>query len=98
MSSVQLLIDQKAALEIEIARAVKAAEEKKKALEAEIAKRRADEIAQGKAEIAKLMQQYNLRPEEVFGPAAASAKAGGVAGKRSGYLSEIRQYYKGAGN
>ena len=38
MSSLQVLIDQKAALESEIARTLKDAEDRKKALEAQIAK------------------------------------------------------------
>ncbi len=100
MSSVQVLIDQKAALEAEIARTIKAAEERKKALEVQIAKQRAEEVMQGRAEIKRLMEKYNLSAEEAVGIAAAvQNKPGGLknssARKRPGYLAEIRQYYSG---
>ena len=57
MPSVQVLIDQKTALEAEIARTLKAAEDRKKTLEAQIAKQRAEEIIEGRAAIRKLMEQ-----------------------------------------
>jgi hypothetical protein len=95
MSSLQVLIDQKAALESEIARTLKDAEDRKKALEVQIAKQRADEITQGRAEINRVMQKYNLSPEEALGIAKAPQQKKVGAGKRSGYLSEIRQYYSG---
>lgn len=100
MSSVKLLIDQKAALEAEIARTLKAAEDKKRALELEIAKQRAEEIIQGRAEIKRLMEKYNLSPEEAVGVVVAAqkktgAKKTGAKSKNPGYLAEIRQYYSG---
>lgn len=96
MTSVQLLIDQKAALEQEIARAVKLAEEKKKLLEEQIAKQRAEEIVQGRAEIKRIMQKYDLSPEEAFGPPPTVHPTNtGKGAKRGSYLSEIRQYYSG---
>jgi hypothetical protein len=70
----QVLRDQKAALETEIARIMKAGEEKKKTLEEAIVRQRAQEIAQGKAEIQKIMQLYSLSAAEVFGGAAPSGK------------------------
>lgn len=93
MSSVQLLIEQKAALENEIARAIKAAEEKKKSLDDQIAKQRAQEISQGRAEIRALLAKYNLSPEEALGAEPAVTPA--ADNKRGSYLSEIRQYYNG---
>lgn len=98
MSSVQLLIDQKAALENEIARAIKVAEEKKRLLDEQIAKQRAAEIAQGRAEIQAIMKKYNLSHDEAFGsapPAAKKSATPATPGKRGSYLSEIRQYYNG---
>ena len=41
------------------------------------------------------MQKYNLSPEEALGIAKAPQQKKAVVGKRSGYLSEIRQYYSG---
>lgn len=96
MSSVQVLIDQKAALENEIARTIKLAEEKKKLLEEQIATQRAEEIAQGRAEIERVMKKYNLSSNEAFGPMPTAAKKpGGSVTPRGSYLSEIRQYYSG---
>ena len=95
MSSVQLLIEQKAALENEIARAIKAAEEKKKNLDEQIAKQRAEEIARGRAEIRALLAKYNLSPEEALGAEPAVTKKPATGNKRGSYLSEIRQYYNG---
>jgi DNA-binding protein H-NS len=94
MSSIQVLRDQKAALETDIARIMKAAEEKKKTLEDAIVRQRAQEIAQGKAEIQKIMQLYNLSANEVFGGAAPSGKKPAV-GKSESYLSDIRKFYNG---
>jgi len=95
MSSLQVLIDQKAALENEIARTLKLAEEKKKLLEEQIAKQRAEEITQGRAEIARIMQKYNLSADEVFGPPPNGQRKSGEGAKRGSYLAEIRQYYSG---
>jgi len=95
MSSVQLLIDQKLALESEVSRLIKAAEEKKKLLEEQIAKQRADEIRQGRAEIAKIMQRYNLSPEEAVGDPPVAQRKSGDSSKRSSYLADIRRHYSG---
>lgn len=95
MSSLQVMIDQKAALENEIARTLKLAEEKKKLLEEQILKQRAEEITQGRAEIARVMQKYNLNADEAFGPPPTALQKSGNGGKRGSYLSEIRQYYSG---
>lgn len=91
MSAVQHLQEQKAALEMEIAMAVKAAEARRKALEAQIAKERAAEVEEGKAEIQKLMARYHLTPKEVFGVSVIPAKKS--ANAKTGYLAEIRQFY-----
>lgn len=94
MTTLQILRDQKAALETEIAQTLKAAEERKRALEAQIEKQRAEEIALGRAEVQRLMKKYNLSPADVFGPESSTKKYGSGA-KNSSYLSEIRQYYSG---
>jgi hypothetical protein len=95
MSSIQVLIDQKAALESEIARTLKDAEDRRKALEVQIAQQRAEEIKQGRAEINRVMQEYNLSPEEALGLANGPKQKKMGPGKRTGYLAEIRQYYSG---
>lgn len=102
MSSLQLLRDQKAALEEEIARAIKAANEKKMALEAQIEKERIQEILLGRAEIQKVLKKYNLSIEEALSTTApvvakgGSSGTGGVPVKGTSYLSEIRTYYNNA--
>lgn len=102
MSSLQLLRDQKAALEEEIARAIKAANEKKMALEAQIEKERIQEILLGRAEFQKVLKKYNLTIEEALSTTApvvtkdASSGTGGVPVKGTSYLSEIRTYYNNA--
>lgn len=95
MTTLQILRDQKAALENEIAKTLKSAEERKRSLEAQIEKERAEEIAQGRAEIQRLMKKYSLTPADVFGPGAPVSKKSGVPDKSSSYLSEIRKYYSG---
>ena len=102
MNSLQLLREQKAALEEEIARAVKAANEKKMELEAQIEKQRIQEILYGRAEVQKLLVKYNLTIEEAISTAPpkvtkeGKAAIEGVPIKGSSYLSEIRTYYKNA--
>jgi hypothetical protein len=102
MNSLQLLREQKAALEEEIARTIKAANEKKLALEAQIEKQRIQEILQGRAEIQKILAKYNLTMEEAISTAPpvvgkqGKDGSGGVPVKGSSYLSEIRTYYKNA--
>ena len=91
MPNVQTLKEQKAALEMEIALAVKAAEAKKKALDEQIARERATEIEHGKIEIQKVMEKYHLTPELVFGVSAMAGKKNADA--KPGYLAEIRQFY-----
>lgn len=92
MSSIQILRDRKAALEGDIARILKAAEDSKRSLEQQIARHRADEIAEGKAEIEKIMQKYNLTSAEIFGVSAPASAKMNVVLKRSGYLTDIRQF------
>ena len=101
MNSLQLLREQKAALEEEIARAVKAANEKKMALEAQIEKQRIQEILHGRAEVQKILIKYNLTIEEAISTAAPVVTkegkvTGGVPVKGTSYLSEIRTYYNNA--
>ncbi len=98
MTSLQLLREQKAALEDEIARAIKAANEKKLALEAEIEKQRVQEILLGRAEIQKILKKYNLTMEEALSTAMPVVAKGtaGVPVKGTSYLSEIRTYYNNA--
>lgn len=102
MSSLQLLRDQKAALEEEIAKAIKAANEKKMALEAQIEKQRIQEILLGRAEVQKILVKYNLTIEEAIStaPPVLSKQGkndiGGVPVKGTSYLSEIRTYYNSA--
>ena len=76
-----------------MARAIKAANEKKLALEAQIEKERVQEILQGRAEIQKILKNFNLSKEEAFGTGAPMVIKEGVPTKGSSYLSEIRQYY-----
>ncbi len=93
MPSLQVLIDQKAALEDEVAKTLKAAQEKKRALEIQIQKERAEEIVRGRAEIERLMQKYSLSVADVFGSGTLLKSA--QAKDKPGYLSEIREYYNG---
>ena len=101
MNSLQLLREQKAALEEEIARAVREANEKKRALEAQIEKQRIQEILQGRAEVQKILIKYNLTIEEAISTAPPVVTkegkvSGGVPVKGTSYLSEIRTYYNNA--
>ena len=101
MNSLQLLREQKAALEEEIARAVKEANEKKMALEAQIEKQRIQEILFGRAEVQKILIKYNLTIEEAISTAPPVVTkegkvSGGVPVKGTSYLSEIRTYYNNA--
>lgn len=93
MTSLQHLRDQKSVLEAEMARVIKATNEKKLALEAQIEKHRIEEILQGRFEIQQVLKKYNLSKEEAFGTATPMVIQGGVSAKGASYLSEIRQYY-----
>lgn len=93
MTSLQNLRDQKVALEGEIAKALKAANEKKLELEAQIEKERAQEILEGRIEIQKILTKYNLSMQEAFSTAAPVVTKVGRPVKGSSYLSEIRALY-----
>ena len=92
MNTVQSLQEQKAALEREIAEAVKQANERKKALEIEISREREAEIKRGAQEVRKIMQSYNLSQQELV-IALADLKQGKDKDLGSGMLSELRRYY-----
>ena len=92
MNTVQSLQEQKAALEREIAEAVKQANERKKALEIEISREREAEIKRGAQEVRKIMQSYNLSQQELV-IALADQKQGKDKDLGSGMLSELRRYY-----
>lgn len=96
MTSLQNLRDQKAALEGEIAKALKAANEKKLELEAQIEKEHVHDILQCRDEIKKVLAKYNLSMQEALSTTTPAVTKAGMPSKHNSYLSDIwvgRTYY-----
>jgi len=89
MSSLKLLQQQKADLDLKIAQSLETA--KKIALELEEAQIRQKEIDTGTTEIMALMDKYNLSQEDLF--PVASSKVTQLPLKESKTLSDMRQYF-----
>ncbi len=89
MSSLKLLQQQKADLDLKIAQTMETA--KKISLELEQAQIRQAEIDIGTAQIKALMDKYNLSQEDLF-PSNAS-KVSALQYKESKTLAEMRQYF-----
>ena len=98
MTTLQLLQQQKAALDAQIAAALKEQIAREKALELQRIKQREDEIAKGTAEIKALMTKYKLSKDDLFGDGRVrlvSTNKGLIgSAKMVKTLEEMRQFYK----
>jgi hypothetical protein len=89
MPSLKQLEQQKAELDLKISQSLEVL--KKMDLELEQARLRQEAVEQGAAQIAAVMERYNLTPEDVF-PGSVS-KSATVKPKESQTLDEMRQYF-----
>jgi len=93
MNSAPTLKEQLAALEAETANAIKAANEKMLALDAQIEKKRVQEILEGRAQVQAIMKKYNITKEDVLSTAPPVIVKEGVPTKTTSYLGEIRAHF-----
>ena len=89
MSSLKLLEQQKAELDLKISQSLEIA--KKMSLELEQARVRQQAIDRGAAEIKSVMEKYNLSQEDIFPGAPSKAMAANKVESKT--LAEMRQYF-----
>ncbi len=95
MTTLDALRQQKAALDSQIAEALRIQLAQKKALELKMLKEREAEIIRGTAEIKALMKRYHLSKDDVFNERRPASVTGSLLGSVSmtKTLEEMRQFY-----
>lgn len=96
MNTVQSLIQKKAALEKEMAEAIKQAELQKRNLEAQIERERQAQIQSALRAIAEILASHHLTQTEMIRALHSQTQKKDAQAKDegTGMLSEIRRYYK----